>query len=274
MKVTHDFHIHTKLSLCSHSENATVDHYVNSARRQGLNKIGFANHFWGSEPGNPEYYAGVKDNPSHYYAVQNYQHVSQIKTEIEKVKDKDVKLFFGCEAEYDPFTQGVAVTEEQAEQFDYILVPTSHTHMMMPKSNYYPYQKHADFMVQAFENVLHCNVSRYITAMAHPFEAVCCPYDRYILMQLISDATYQRLFDQAANKGIAIEINVFGSSHSEVVEQDERKIHMLQLAKACGCKFIFGSDAHSIEGHAFYSDCEAVADILNLNEDDLIEIAR
>ena len=45
MKVTHDFHIHTNLSLCA-EQDTTVEYYVRRAEEIGLTKIGFANHFW------------------------------------------------------------------------------------------------------------------------------------------------------------------------------------------------------------------------------------
>ncbi len=45
MKTTHDFHIHTTLSKCATKENATMENYVNHAKKLGLKKLGFANHF-------------------------------------------------------------------------------------------------------------------------------------------------------------------------------------------------------------------------------------
>ena len=169
----------------------------------------------------------------------------------------------------------MAITEERAEQMDFILVPNSHTHMMMPKDWYEPYQKHVDFMLQAYEDIINSNVSRYITAMAHPFLAVACPYDKSILVDMITDDQFKRLFDKTAEKGIAFEINV-ASMVNNTTEEIEKssQIRMFKLAKECGCKFIFGSDAHNNTAHDTYHHADFVAGLLGLTENDLIDIAK
>lgn len=263
MKIQHDFHIHTALSVCA-AETAAAESYLASAEKFGLKKLGFSNHFWDSSV------SGANE----FYAPQDLAHLKKLKPEIEAVSWGDIQPFFGCEAEYDPFHHGIAVTEAAAEQFDYILVPNSHTHMMMPKKYYYPYQKHIDFMVQAYEEILSCRVSRYITAIAHPFEAVACPYDNEMLISMIPDDTLKRLFSKTADKGIAVEINV-ASLMNKSQEEIERcpQLHMFQLAKECGCKFLFGSDAHSKEEHAAFANADTVAELLKLSKTDLAEIA-
>ena len=263
MKIQHDFHIHTELSLCA-NETATVDNYLEIAKNIGLKKMGFSNHFWDD---------GI-EGASDWYKRQNYQHLLQLKPELEKAAGSDIQLYFGCETEYDPFHHGVAITEETAEKFDYILVPNSHTSAMMPKDCYMLYQKHVEFMIQAYEEIIDSNVSRYITAMAHPFEAVGCPYDNSILIDMISDDMYKRLFEKTANKGIAFEINV-GSMRNKTTDEIATcsQIRMFKIAKECGCKFIFGSDAHTNEDHSSYSNADMVAELLDLKERDIADIA-
>ena len=51
-------------------------------------------------------------------------------------------------------------------------------------------------------------------------------------------------------------------------------MRMFRLAKECGCKFTFGSDAHEVIGHYNYSNADLVADMLELKEDDLHPLAR
>lgn len=263
MKVTHDFHIHTNLSLCA-EQDTTVAYYVRRAEEIGLKKLGFANHFW------DENIAGAND----FYVVQNLAHVEQLKAALAKVKSDTVTTYFGCEVEYDAVHQGPSITEAVAERFDYVLVPNSHTHMVMPKGYSESFRRHADFMVQAYENIINSSVSRYITAMAHPFEAVNCPHYSN-LIDMISDDRFKYLFDATAKKNIAVEINI-GNYH-EMEDQDIincSQIRMFRLAKECGCKFIFGSDAHNRRRHDSYGHTEVLADILELKEDDIIEIAR
>lgn len=267
MRVVHDFHIHTNLSLCA-EKDTTVEYYVHKAEEIGLKKIGFANHLW---DGNIECaITGIGD----FYTKQNPEYVEQLREELATVKSDTVKTYFGCEVEYDLAHRGPSITEEVAERFDYILVPNSHTHMVMPKECFEPWQKHADFMVQAYEDIINSNVSRYITAMAHPFEAVNCPHYS-ALIDLISDDRFKYLFHATAKKNIAVEINI-GNYH-EMADEDIvncSQIRMFRLAKECGCKFIFGSDSHNRRRHSSYGHADVLADILELKENDIIDIAR
>lgn len=263
MQIKHDFHIHTSLSVCA-KETATVEHYFNVAQRLGLNKIGFSDHFWDSS----------FDAPNDFYRTQDYEHVSRLKPMLENAPE-GLNVYFGCEAEYDPKRRDVGITEETAEKFDFIIVPNSHTHMMMPKDFYEPYEKHAEFMIESYNNILDSKVSKYITAMAHPFMAVACPYNNGILIDMIPDDTYKRLFDKTANKGIAFEINI-SSMHGKTKEQIEAlsQIRIFRLAKQCGCKFLFGTDSHNDQRHSSFSNAEFVAEILELKETDIADIAR
>lgn len=266
MKVKHDFHIHTDLSICA-NETATLENYLRIAKELGLNKIGISNHFWDSRI----------DGAFDFYKTQDFEHISKLKPEIEKASSDELKIYFGGEAEYDPKHHDVSVTEEVAEQLDFLLVPNSHTHITMPKDFYEPYQKHIDFMIRAYEDIINSNISRYITAVAHPFCAICCPYDREILINMISDDTFKRLFDKTANRGIAFELNIdylnkFKSNYEEM--ETAAHIRMYRLAKECGCKFIFGSDAHGTKEHERYDIAQFLADLLELRESDIAEIAK
>lgn len=263
MKIKHDFHIHTNLSLCA-EQDTTVAYYVRRAEEIGLTKIGFANHFWDEKI----------EGANGFYEPQNLAHVEQLKQELAKVTSEKVQTYFGCEVEYDTVHQAPSITEEVAERFDYVIVPNSHTHMIMPKECFEPWQKHADFMVEAYENIINSNVSRYITAMAHPFEAVNCPHYS-ALIDLISDDRFKYLFDATAKKDIAVEINI-GNYH-EMADEDIincSQIRMFRIAKECGCKFIFGSDAHNRRRHDSFAHTDVLADILGLKEQDIAEIAR
>lgn len=273
MVITHDFHVHTELSLCA-EKGATVTGYIDKAIEHGIKKIGFSDHFWDEKIDCVNKSYTVRNNCNEYYTTQNFAYVSRALSDINDCRGKGVEIFFGCEAEYDPFHHGVAITEETAEKFDFVIVPNSHTHMMMPLDFYEPHRKHIDFMINAYEEIISSPVSRYITALAHPFEAVCCPYGNEILMAEISDDEYKRLFDKTAEKGIAIEINAhsfLGKTAEEILITP--KARMLKLAGECGCKFLFGSDAHSHGGaHVSYAVRDVVISALELSSGDFADI--
>lgn len=265
MKIAHDFHVHTHLSVCA-KESATILHYANTAKKLGFTKIGFADHFWDEKCGEPW---------NNFYARQGLDHVLELKKELATADFGKTKVYFGCETEYNPITKAPAITEAVAEQFDFVIVPNSHTHMMMPKELYEPYEKHKDFMIEAYYNIINSDVSKYILSMAHPFEAVCCPYDNEILMKLISDDEYRRIYDATAKKGIAVEINTSGVKNDREAILTSDKFRGFRLAKECGCKFTFGSDSHTDKGHDDYADITAIfAEELGLSENDLAEFVR
>ncbi len=272
MNITHDFHIHTSLSFCA-NESATIDAYVKIAKQIGLKKIGIANHFWDSKIPRIDTYYKTKYDVG-FYDNQDFEHILKDKPEIEKYKNSCVEILFGAEAEYDPIRRGVGITEEVAEQLDFLLVPNSHTHATMPISMYEPYEKHLQFMIDAYNDILDCPISKYVTAMAHPFSAVACPYPNSILYDLMPDDEFKKLFYKTAKKGIAVEINtgVFRKLSPDEIELNPR-IRMYKLAKESGCKFLFGSDAHSDDVHKNYiSILQKITELVGITESDIINI--
>lgn len=287
MKITHDFHIHTKLSSCAPDDSGSLQAYLAHAKRLGLKKLGFSDHYWDEKI--PADFLSLNDNvtantipgaPATYdfYTVQNTPHIWQLKNEIDQLTDEekgDIQIYFGCEAEYDPFHRDLAVTDETAEKFDFIVVATSHTHMMMNRDLYFPWENHRDFIMQAYNDILDSPRSRFVTSMAHPFSLCCAPYDGNYLLDRMTEYDFSKLFDKTASKGIAVEINV-GSLLKASDEQilASPRVRMIQIAKKYGCKFLFGSDSHTGRTHENYHNCDRIADLIGLTEDDIAPIGR
>jgi histidinol phosphatase-like PHP family hydrolase len=92
---------------------------------------------------------------------------------------------------------------------------------------------------------------------------------------MISDDTFKRLFDQTAEKNIAFEINTSYTKNMTPADiANDCHIRMFSLAKECGCKFTFGSDAHDSSYHDFYENADILAEILGIGEDDLADICK
>lgn len=270
MKITQDLHMHTHLSSCA-SPCATAHAYLAQAYRLGLDTLGITDHLWDNAI--PLYRGGVPEPWEKFYGPQNFEHIRLAREEFSQAERHGLRVLFGAEVEYDPVRRDIAVSEAVAEQLDLILVPNSHTHMMMPKACYEPRQRHANFMLEAFWNILRSPLSRYVTAIAHPFDAVACPYDAASLYPLISKSQYQEAFCAATEKGIAIEINTSAflkASPEEIAAHP--KWEMIAIAKDCGCKFTFGSDCHSPEMQQSLESAESIAEILNLDEMHLLKL--
>lgn len=270
MWIDHDLHIHTNLSLCAHDGSARVENYIRNAKMLGLKKIGFSDHMWD---------AAIAGASKDFYSVQDYDHVSRILPEIRRANQREnLRIYFGCEAEYDPVRRDIALTEETARKFEFILVPNSHTHMIMPKEYYKSPRAHAQFMMDAFMDIVKSPLAGFVTAVAHPFSAVCCPYDNRSLYGMITRSQYQEAFCAASEAGIAMELNI-GSYKQMTVEEilAHPSMEMFACAKKCGCKFIFGSDAHSAileNGHGIWYRAYIISELLNLCREDLADIVR
>ena len=110
MKIEHDFHVHTHLSICA-NETATVENYLVNAKRLGLKKIGFSDHYGdGNIPG-----------ARGFYRAHPFEHNAQLKEKLAEINEPNIKLYFGCETEYHTPRREVAITEEEAERFDFTI---------------------------------------------------------------------------------------------------------------------------------------------------------
>lgn len=264
MHITHDFHTHTIYSGDT-GDSATFALYLERAKKLGITHLGFAEHFWDDSI----------EGAFPFYLPLTREHMMKARQEFESYKNDDVCLYFGCEVEYDPVHHAPALSEATAEMFDFVLVPHSHSHETMPKEYYGDPQKHCDFLINAYNDIINSPVSRYITGMAHPFALVRCPYPCSVLIDLVSDDTFKRMFDKTAKNNIAVEINtscVFDDITFESLEQSPH-LRIFRLAKDCGCKFIFGSDSHDPGNKKILDRANAISEILSLTESDIADIA-
>ena len=264
MIIDHDLHLHTHLSRCGR-DDAYVENYIKQAKSLGLQLLGFTDHMWDDAfPGWPAFYEG-----------QTFQNAASLKEELAGIDTCGIKILHGAEVEYDRGRRDLAITPEHAGQLDFIIVPNSHTHNIMPKEYYDDKRRHIDFMVQAFMDVMDSPLAPKITAMAHPFCAVKCPYGFEGMLGMIGDTEYKKYFGAAADNGIAIEINLskFRDYTIEEIKQSNHT-HMLRVAKACGCKFTFGSDSHTMSHQEKFYNFYVMAGVLGLTEDDLCELVR
>lgn len=280
MKITHDIHAHTHRSLCA-LECATIANYVKSASELGITTIGIADHMWDETIPFPESFRHCKvvdptgESVMNWYRAQSIPHCRTVLEEIREQEDlKGIHFLFGGEVEYAPGL-GAAITMEEAEKLDFIIVPNSHTHMTMDATLYEPYEKHGDFMVRAIMEICSAPTAQFITSIAHPFCPVCCPYPAEYVIDAIPEHLFREVFSAAKEKGIAAEIN---SSILAEVDPDQFRNHwmyyVLGIAKDCGCRFTFGSDSHTDVEQYNLRKGETFAQLLGLTEEDLHPLVR
>ena len=263
----HDYHIHSKISICSDHPEQTNERILRYAEENGLRKICLTDHFWDeSLPARCGFY--------------NQQGFERIKQALPLPQSENVKFLFGCETEMDR-SFNVGVSEKLYDKFDFIIVPTTHLHF-----NAFVMEKVADepeyrayLWVERFRKLLEKDMPFHKMGIAHltcglmlagEWESGALAGEKKYLsvLRLLSNDVYRELFEEAKKKGIGIELNIPPFENMTEEELSE-VLRPYRVAKEAGCKFYLGSDAHTPEElDGAMSRFDAIIDALELTEAD------
>ena len=234
-QIDHDLHIHTHLSICSSDEGQTPESILAHAKKSGLRTVCITDHYWDSAV---PCHTGV----NWWYEAQNFAHISQ---DCPMPKDDEVQVLFGCETDLDS-ENFVGIPQERWQDFSFIIVSTTHFHHMCGAAWENPtVEDLARLWVERFDAVLNANLPFGKVGIAHLACGLICMNSRekYLeVLDLIPATEMERLFAKAAKLGAGIELNFSDMSFAD--GEAETILRMFRIAKACGCKFYFGSDAH------------------------------
>lgn len=252
-----DLHLHTNLSACA-PKTTTVSSYLEHCNSEGIKKIGISNHL---------------------YSHKGIEHTLQIKDEIRSLQNNtSIQILLGCEMEmfYD---EDFMLDKKTARNFDYVLLAPSHIFNSMPR-----YEK---FDLSSPDKIRHLLIDNFKracvldlgvpTAICHPLYPICAPNQQEILDGM-TDAQLAECYTLAARHNKSIEIHACLYRNTVTLDEEGLSpsyIHMLSIAKQCGCKFHFGCDAH--EPFAFINThglLQRAAERAGICEDDLWHLAR
>ena len=232
-KFDHDLHIHSQISDCSNDPEQTTERLLRYAQENGLTTLCLTDHFW------DETVEGASD----WYAKQNYAHISKA---LPLPQAEGVKYLFGVETEMNKDLT-VGVSKEKMDLFDFIVIPTTHFHMM----NYTITQEdgaspanRAKVWVKRLDALLNMDLPFHKIGIAHLACGLIAPTREEYLqtLQSIPEEEMKRLFTKAAELGVGIELNSDDMDFRE--NEGDIVLNMFRVAKACGCKFYCASDAH------------------------------
>lgn len=253
-----DLHIHSFLSSCSRCEEQTAENILKYAENNGLKTICLTDHMWDSRI----------EGASKWYEPQTFDHVSR---SLPLPVKEGIRFLFGCETDLSQ-NMTLGISEEVMEKVDFIIIPTTHMHMkgftVRGDENA---EERAKLWCERFDAVLDKDLPFHKIGIAH----LTCPLifkEHYReVLSLIPEKEYHRLFNKAAKKGIGIELNF----DSPDLSQREAEIELLpyKIAKEEGCKFYFGSDAHSPKDFVGAKEnFENIITLLDLKEEDKFKI--
>lgn len=256
--VDNDLHIHSCLSSCSSDPEQTSWRILEYAKTYGLKTVCLTDHFWDSAvPG-----------ASEWYAPQDFEHISKSKP---LPQSDEIRFLFGCEADMDKNMQ-IGLSEERISEFDFIIIPTTHLHMQGFTSydeDISDVSMRAKTWVKRLDALLAKDLPFEKIGIAHLACKLIAPTREEYLktLSLIPEDEMRRLFEKAAKLGVGIELNSSDMSFSD--EEADVVLRPFRIAKECGCKFYFGSDAHHPAGlDSAPEKFERAVSLLGLTEDD------
>ncbi len=235
MKYTfdHDLHIHSQVSLCSKDPEHTAKRILQYAVENSLKTICLTDHFWDE----------TTDGASGWYAQQNFAHIAAA---LPLPQADGVKFLFGCETELNSSLK-LGVTKARFDLFDFIVIPTTHFHMRgytLTEEETSSPENRAKAWVKRLDAVLGMELPFHKVGIAHLTCSLIAPErEEYLkVLELIPAKEMERLFSNAAELGVGIELNAFDMGFAD--DEAQTVLRPYRIAKECGCKFYCGSDAH------------------------------
>lgn len=141
----------------------------------------------------------------------------------------------------------------------------------------------ADFCFSSFESLLANPEFAKVAAatptfIAHPFWACGISRDQvnrvfsYILAE--EDRLY-RDFAKCASFGVGLDVNMgCYKPDEEGSYMNDPQVAVMRIAKKAGCKFIFGTDSHSVAGLESIRKGDLISEAIGITEDDLHDIVK
>lgn len=267
--VDHDLHIHSTLSLCGNDPEQTPARILQYAIDNGYRQVCLTDHFWDErvEMNNTAWFAG-------WYAQQGYDHVSQ---SLPLPQAEGVEFLFGVETDMTK-DMVVGLSPERYDAFDFINIPISHFHQTgftISEEDLTSPERIAAVFLDKLEAVLDRSLPYHKCGLAHLLSSKLCDGSIYVqTIGLLMGERLKNLFTKAAALGIGIELNT-GTLYFKSKEEEEAVVAFYRLAKDCGCKFYFGTDAHHPNGLVTQKAVtERMVELLGLTEEDKFRVQR
>ncbi len=236
-----DLHNHTYLSYCG-DRDVHADTYIPYCKQEKVTTIGYSNHV----------YYGENVLEGRFFKTGALR-AADMRDEVDKINASDcgVRALLGCEGELF-YKKEPSVSYEEAKMFDYVLLSPSHIN-----NYYYYYQRFIDVEdVKTMQDLLVYQFKRACSleypvpvGIAHPFYPLMHRKEQEIV-DGISDSALADCFSLAAKNGISIELHACLYRKGTALDGDGLSptyMRILSAAKACGCKFHFGSDSHRVK---------------------------
>lgn len=249
------FNYHTHTYRCGHAGMSTDAEYVENARKNGINQLGFTDH--------------VPVTELEFNDEEQQMHITDVDSYVEsirqlQVENRDMKILCGFEAEYNPMKE--KFLGELREKVDYMIlgqhyVPNGIGQVSKNNPNY-PLE-YAEMVCQAMETGI-------FDIVAHPDifmkfrDSVKTEEERKLFLENAKIAS-RRICETSKRLGIPLEINFGGIIVGNKLSDGEYSYpHSLfwDIAAETQVSVLYGVDAHSANQFDLMPNCKEKADII------------
>ncbi len=145
------------------------------------------------------------------------------------------------------------------------------------------YKYLADFCFTSFESLMKNPEFKKVAAatptfVAHPFWACGISRDEvnrvfdFILAE--PDRLYAD-FKTCAELGVGLDVNMgCYKADEDGTYMNDPQVKVMRIAKSAGCKFVFGTDSHSVSGLESIRKGDLVSEAIGITEEDLADIVK
>lgn len=273
--VDHDLHLHSSLSSCSDDPRQTPERILQYAVENGYKTICLTDHFWDETVTGP-FSDDLDRGPVQWYAPQNFAHICESKP---LPQAEGTEFLFGAETD---MTKDCLLCTSPAkfDEFAFLIIPVSHFHMRGFSLSFEECKTpegRANRLMTKLEAVLNMDLPFRKVGLAHIANYTIGgekeETENYCrVLELLMGERMKKLFTKAAALGVGIELNL-SCMECESEEVEQAVLRFYALAKECGCKFYFGSDAHHPEDFSGRkAQAERIVELLGLTEEDKFRI--
>ena len=256
----HDLHIHSSVSPCGGDPAQTPERILRYAADNGLKTICLTDHYWDETVPAP-------------YGTGAGVPTAQLKSVLPLPQREGIRFLFGAETDMGrDLTVGVG--PDMAKELDFIIVPLNHLHMAgFSCRGDEDAARRAALIVRRFDALLEADLPFHKVGLAHFTDGLIFPGGKNTdVLNRIPDAEYRRLFRRTAQLGIGVELNMPAAKADLRImnrEEDREELRVYLLAREEGCKFYFGSDAHTVPELGWAKrNAEKIIELLDLKEED------
>ena len=260
-RVDHDMHIHTSISPCAgYDARQTKEAVLAYGVSNGLRLLNVADHVWDEK---------VPSRSQNLWLERGIN-LDRARSLLPLPQSRYCRFLLGMDLD-----GNVAVSREEAEKQDFVIFAPSHLHLggfTVPRDLDPSAEAHKNLYLKRLNLLLDMDFPFYKSGLAHPACPIVCEAEPVRVFDLITDREYEALWTRVRDRGMGVEINIDKGYNAEELEHIMRP---LRIAKAMGCKFYLGGDAHTPEDfRGLRSRFEKYVDILGLQEEDKLPYVR